>query len=181
LYGVSKLAIDNWVATQNFKHPVQGMRFFNVYGRREGHKNQPSPVRRYLVQGIQQRRLTVYQHNDRLGSRDFISVDDCIDAMIRLKDSKVSGVFNIGTGRQLTFKDVAHAIQKHFGIESVQVQIVPMPDDMVKTYQWESRANLDKLKSVLPDWNPQTVEEWLDKNFAQLYNTIQEELRNEQN
>jgi ADP-L-glycero-D-manno-heptose 6-epimerase len=176
LYGVSKLAIDNWCATQEFTVPVQGMRFFNVYGRNEGHKNQPSPIRRYMEQALTQRRLTVWHHEGRLGSRDFISVDDCIDAILRLKQARVSGVYNIGTGRQLTFKDIAESIQRRVGVANAQVMTVPMPDHMIEKYQWESRADLNKLKSVIPDWNPKTVDEWLDINFDMLYNKVQKEI-----
>jgi len=175
-YGVSKLTIDMWCAEQNFGYPVQGMRFFNVYGRNEGHKNQPSPIRRYVEQAITQRKLVVWQHEGRLGSRDFISVDDCIHAMMRLKEAKVSGVYNIGTGRQLTFKDIATSIQHKVGIENAQIMTIPMPDDVVKNYQWESCANLNKLKKVIPDWNPQTVDEWLDNNFDNLYNKVSKEI-----
>lgn len=176
MYGVSKLAIDNWCATQNFTVPVQGVRFFNVYGRNEGHKVQPSPIRRYIVQAIQQRELTVYQHEGRLGSRDFISIDDCINAMLRLRDAGVSGVYNVGTGYQQTFKDIAESIQQRFGVENVKVVVVPMPEHMVKTYQWESRANLTKLKEAIGAWRPQTVDEWLEENFETLYNKILKEI-----
>ena len=176
MYGVSKLAIDNWCATQDFSVPVQGMRFFNVYGRNEGHKNQPSPIRRYIEQSITQRRLTVWSHEGRLGSRDFISVDDCILAMMRLKEAGVSGVYNIGTGRQLTFKDIATSIQRKVGVENAQIMTIPMPDSVVKNYQWESLANLNKLTQVIPDWNPQTVDAWLDLNFDMLYNKVQKEI-----
>ena len=175
-YGVSKIAIDMWCAEQKFTVPVQGVRFFNVYGRNEGHKNQPSPVRRYIEQSLTQRRLTVYEHEGRLGSRDFISVDDCIRAMIKLKDARVSGVYNIGTGQQLTFADIARAIQRKVGMENAQVMTIPMPEHMVQKYQWESLADLNKLKSVVPDWNPQTVDEWLDDNFETLYTKIKEEI-----
>lgn len=181
LYGVSKLTIDNWVLSKKFSVPVQGVRFFNVYGRNEGHKRQPSPVRRYIEQAITQRRLTVWNHNGRLGSRDFISVDDCIDAMLLLKNTKESGLFNIGTGRQLTFEDIAHSIQRKFGVESVQIQSTPMPDHMVPTYQWESCADIRKLISLLPKWNPDTVDQWLDKNFESLYNKILEEINHVKN
>ena len=175
-YGVSKLTIDNWCAGLDLTVPVQGMRFFNVYGRNEGHKNQPSPIRRYVEQAITQRRLTVWEHEGRLGSRDFISIDDCIDAMMKLKQSKVSGVYNIGTGRQLTFKDIAVSIQRKVGVENAQIMTVPMPDDVVKNYQWESLANLNKLIQVIPDWNPQTVDQWLDNNFDNLYNKVSKEI-----
>lgn len=180
LYGVSKLAIDNWVASRKWDIPVQGMRFFNVYGRNEGHKSQPSPVRRYIEQAISQRRLTVWHHEGRLGSRDFISVDDCINAMLRLKERRVSGVFNIGTGQQMTFKDVANSIQRKLGKENIQVVVAPMPEHMIKTYQWESCASLDRLIATLHKWNPQTVDQWLDNNFEELYNKIQKELNDEQ-
>jgi len=175
-YGVSKLAIDNWCATQNFAYPVQGVRFFNVYGRNEGHKQQPSPIRRYVEQAITQRRLTVWSHEGRLGSRDFISVDDCIFAMLKLKQAGVSGVYNIGTGIQLTFEDIARSIQRKAGMENAQIVTVPMPEHMVEKYQWESSANLNKLKTVISDWNPQTVDQWLDNNFENLYNKVSKEI-----
>jgi nucleoside-diphosphate-sugar epimerase len=165
-----------WCAEQKFTVPVQGVRFFNVYGRNEGHKNQPSPVRRYIENAITTRKLTVWHHNNRLGSRDFISVDDCIKGMLALKDARVSGVYNLGTGQQLTFEDIAKLIQKHMGMDNAQVCIAPMPDHMIEKYQWESLADLNKLKSVVPNWNPQTVDEWLDDNFETLYNKIKEEI-----
>ena len=179
LYGVSKLTVDNWVLSKKFKVPVQGVRFFNVYGRNEGHKRQCSPVRRYIEQAITQRRLTVWEHEGRLGSRDFISIDDCIDAMMALKDTKETGIFNIGTGQQLTFKDIAQSIQRKMGVENVQVVMAPMPEHMVEKYQWESCADLNKLQATI-SWNPLTVDEWLDINFNALYNKVQKELNNEQ-
>ena len=179
LYGVSKLTVDNWVLSKKFKVPVQGVRFFNVYGRNEGHKRQCSPVRRYIEQVITQRRLTVWEHEGRLGSRDFISIDDCIDAMMALKDTKETGIFNIGTGQQLTFKDIAQSIQRKMGVENVQVVMAPMPEHMVEKYQWESCADLNKLQATI-SWNPLTVDEWLDINFNALYNKVQKELNNEQ-
>jgi ADP-L-glycero-D-manno-heptose 6-epimerase len=179
LYGVSKLTVDNWVLSKKFKVPVQGMRFFNVYGRNEGHKRQCSPVRRYIEQAITQRRLTVWEHEGHLGSRDFISIDDCIDAMMALKDTKETGIFNIGTGQQLTFKDIAQSIQRKMGVENVQVVMAPMPEHMVEKYQWESCADLNKLQATI-SWNPLTVDEWLDINFNALYNKVQKELNNEQ-
>jgi ADP-L-glycero-D-manno-heptose 6-epimerase len=169
MYGVSKLAIDNWCAEQRFSVPVQGMRFFNVYGRNEGHKSQPSPVRTYMKRAIAGDPLVVWNHCGRLGTRDFISVDDCIQAMTQLKNTGISGVYNVGTGQQLTFQDIAHSIQRRCG--NVSVLLEPMPEHMVEKYQWESRADLNKLQSAIP-WNPQTVDQWLDNNFDILYNKI---------
>jgi nucleoside-diphosphate-sugar epimerase len=96
--------------------------------------------------------------------------------MLRLKDAGVSGVYNVGTGVQLTFKDIAESIQKRFGVENVQVLVVPMPENMVKTYQWESQANLNKLKAAIGEWNPLSVDDWLEENFETLYNKIQKEI-----
>lgn len=173
MYGVSKLAVDNWVAAQNFTVPVQGVRFFNVYGRNESHKTQPSPIRRYMQQAMAGEPLVVWQHNGRIGTRDFVSVDDCIQAMLRLKDTGTSGVYNIGTGQPLTFYNIAGCVQQRF--DNVPIQRMPMPEHMVEKYQWQSRANLNKLQSTI-DWHPLSVDQWLDKNFDALYNKIQNEI-----
>lgn len=175
LYGVSKLTVDNWCAAQDFSVPVQAVRFFNVYGRNEGHKVQPSPVRRYIVQSITQRRLTVWEHEGKLGTRDFVSIDDCIQAMVRLKDTASTGIFNVGTGVQLSFLDIARSIQKLVGPENAQIVLAPMPLTMAQIYQWESHANLERLKSTI-QWNPQTVDDWLADNFQQLYTKITKEI-----
>jgi hypothetical protein len=89
--------------------------------------------------------------------------------MMQLKAAGVSGVYNVGTGVQLTFADIAHSVQRRF--DNVQVQSVPMPEHMVEKYQWESRADLNKLQSAI-SWNPQSVDQWLDNNFDILYNKI---------
>ncbi len=172
MYGVSKLTIDNWCATQNFSVPVQGMRFFNVYGRNEGHKAQPSPIRRYMAQAMAGEPLVVWDHKGRLGTRDFVSVDDCIQAMMRLKDAGVNGVYNVGTGQPQTFYDIALSVQRR--CNNVPVLLGPMPEHMVEKYQWESCADLNKLQSTI-SWRPQTVDQWLDNNFDKLYNKIQNE------
>jgi nucleoside-diphosphate-sugar epimerase len=122
-----------------------------------------------MKQAIAGQSLKVWHHNGRLGTRDFVSVDDCIQAMMQLKNAEVSGVYNVGTGVQLTFADIAHSIQRRF--DNVQVQSGPMPEHMVEKYQWESRADLNKLQSTIL-WQPQTVNQWLDKNFDNLYNKI---------
>ena len=173
LYAVSKLTIDNWCATQNFKVPVQGMRFFNVYGRNESHKAQPSPIRRYMQQAMAGKPLVVWQHNGRLGTRDFVSVDDCISAMMQLKATGTSGVYNIGTGQPVTFYDIAQSVQRRF--DNAPIQRLAMPEHMVEKYQWQSCADLNKLQSTI-SWAPQSVDQWLDANFDTLYNKIQNEI-----
>jgi nucleoside-diphosphate-sugar epimerase len=97
-------------------------------------------------------------------------------AMLRLKHAGVSGVYNIGTGVQLTFKDIAESVQRKVGVENAQIMMLPMPDDVVKNYQWHSCANLNKLQSVITDWRPQTVDAWLDNNFESLYTKVKEEI-----
>ena len=179
MYGVSKLAIDNWCAAQQFSVPVQGVRFFNVYGRKEQHKRQPSPVRRFLDQAATERKLTVWHHNGKFGSRDFISIDDTIQAMEKLRAAGVSGVYNIGTGKTDTFYDIAKTCQRLQGVASCQLAVVPMPDSMLKTYQWESQAHLDKLLSVIPDWNPESIHDWLERNWQMLYNNTIKDMQNE--
>jgi hypothetical protein len=54
-----------------------------------------------------------------------------------------------------------------------------MPDSMLKTYQWESQAHLDKLLSVIPDWNPESIHDWLERNWQMLYNNTIKDMQNE--
>lgn len=174
LYGKSKLMVDEWVLSNvtNFKVPIQGLRFFNVYGKGEQNKKQPSPIHKFIKDAIEKNEITVYIDThinfgeQTSGWRDFISVDDCVYVMIKLMECKYGGIYNCGSGRHLSFLQVANIIANK-SKTPVKVRLVEMPDEMKRGYQYLTVSDNTLLKYAILDFNPMTVEEWVQNNWKE--------------
>lgn len=161
LYGWSKLAFDRWVTRQISDGRPQpktwaGLRFFNVYGPNEGHKGpQSSVVPHFFGQiGATGTARLFKSHRDGIAdgeqSRDFVHVDDCVEAMIWLLDSKsekISGIYNLGTGTARTFLDLAHAVFAAMGNEA-NIEFFDMPAKLQAHYQYFTQAQMSRLRSA---------------------------------
>jgi len=114
-YGYSKYMMDQIAYKFSKENPelkIIGLRFFNVYGEREYFKAKTSSMVIQLAHQI------LNNCNPRLfdGSenilRDFIYIEDVIQANIKACNSKFNGVFNVGTGIPRSFKDIVDILQK---------------------------------------------------------------------
>jgi len=108
VYAFSKVQLDNlarqW-ARQNPKQIVVGLRYFNVYGPREGHKGAASSMILQLAQQIQRNQAPkIFKHGEHL--RDFVYVKDIVSCTILAATARASGIYNAGSGVPRTFNDI---------------------------------------------------------------------------
>lgn len=151
-YGDSKNDFDKWVLKQS-KFPPHwfGVKFFNVYGPNEYHKNRMASVilHAYKQIGATDAMKLFRSHNpdykDGEQIRDFIYVKDLIKMLeyLRLK-SPESGLYNIGTGKARTFLDLTKATFKAMGKKEC-ISFVDTPIDIRDKYQYYTEANMSKL------------------------------------
>ncbi|MCZ6603923.1 MAG: ADP-glyceromanno-heptose 6-epimerase [Alphaproteobacteria bacterium] len=161
LYGWSKLLFDRWIArivADGGPRPDlwAGLRFFNVYGPNEAHKGPQSSVVPHFfgqIQATGRARLFKSDRDDVEDggqARDFIFVDDCVDAMIWLYQSRNlgngdgSGLYNLGTGTARTFLDLAHAVFAAIG-NKADIEFFDMPTELKAHYQYFTQAPMDRL------------------------------------
>lgn len=115
VYGFSKLAMDHLAClfcAQNPTMRVIGLRYFNVYGPREYFKNTTaSMVLQLGLQILSGKTPRLFYGSDKI-VRDFIYVDDVIQANIKAAISGKSGLYNVGTGTPRSFQDIADILQK---------------------------------------------------------------------
>lgn len=115
VYGFSKLSMDNLATEfciQNPKMSVIGLRYFNVYGPREYFKNTTaSMVLQLGLQILSGKTPRLFTGSDKI-VRDFIYIDDVVQANIKAATSGKSGVYNVGTGKPRSFQDIADILQK---------------------------------------------------------------------
>ena len=118
-YGYSKYAMDqiaNRFMQQNPEMSIVGLRYFNVYGPREYYKAKTaSMVIQLGHQILDGKAPRLFKGSDQI-LRDFINIEDVVQANIKACNPKQSGVYNVGTGSPRSFQDIADILQK--GLEA---------------------------------------------------------------
>ena len=138
---------------------IKIMRIFNTYGPRM-HPNDGRVVSNFIVQALKGNDITLY--GDGSQSRSFCYVDDLIDGMIRLMNSRetFTGPVNIGNPNEFTIHELALKIIQLTGSNS-KIVFMPLPSDdptqrqpditlAKKELQWEPKIMLEEglLKTI---------------------------------
>ncbi|GGB89465.1 ADP-glyceromanno-heptose 6-epimerase [Dyadobacter sediminis] len=154
-YGDSKNEFDIW-ALQQEKKPFfwAGLKFFNVYGPNEYHKGRMASVVFHAYNQIKatEKMKLFRSHNpdfkDGEQMRDFIYVKDLLDVCIFLMHHrKNSGIYNLGSGRARTFKDLVTST--FLAMEKApDISYIDTPEDIRDKYQYFTEANMGKLRSI---------------------------------
>ncbi len=159
LYGWTKHAFDLRVAAAlaaGEAAPPQwaGLKFFNVYGPNEYHKDRMISVVKVKHDEVSAGQPARLFRSDRAGladgaqRRDFIWVGDVVDVMLWLLDRPaVSGLFNLGTGTARSYLDLAHAVCDAAGRPRA-VEFIDMPAALHGQYQSFTEARMDRLRAA---------------------------------
>ena len=154
-YGDSKNEFDIW-ALQQEKKPFfwAGLKFFNVYGPNEYHKGRMASVVMHAYNQINKtEKMKLFRsHNpdfkDGEQMRDFVYVKDLIDVCIFfMHHRKNSGIYNLGSGRARTFKDLVTSTFNAMG-KTPDISYIDTPEDIRDKYQYFTQANMSKLRSI---------------------------------
>ncbi len=128
---------------------IKVARIFNTYGPRM-HPNDGRVVSNFVVQALLGRDLTL--HGDGLQTRAFCYVDDLIDGLVRLMQSKdaVTGPINLGNPQEFTILELAHIVLDLTASKSRLVHR-PRPEDD----PCQRRPDISKAEELL-GWQPTT-------------------------
>ncbi len=158
-YGWSKHLFDRWVMRRlavEAPAPSQwaGLKFFNVYGPNEYHKEGQASVAFHLFGQLSRgepAKLFQSHHPDYADGgqlRDFIWVGDCVDVMLWLYDNPaVNGLFNVGTGKARSFADLARAVFAAMD-RPENISYVPTPEAIRDKYQYFTEATTARLRAA---------------------------------
>src|SRR5690625_1949124 len=156
-YGWSKHVVDIWALDQRKKPPFwAGLKFFNVYGPHENHKNRMASVVYHAFHQIKEtRKMKLFKsHNHKFKDgeqlRDFIYVKDLVKIikfMMQNSTSLNSGIYNVGTGNARSFKDLSEAVFKTLNLKT-EIIYIDTPQDIRDKYQYFTEAEMEKLKNA---------------------------------
>jgi len=148
VYGFSKLSMDH-LSRKYMKESdisIVGLRYFNVYGAGEYFKNTTaSMVLQFGHQILAGKNPRLFEGSDKI-LRDFIYVEDIIQANIKAMNPKESGVYNVGTGKARSFQDIVDILQLELGT-SLECEYIPNP--FVGSYQFHTEADIQATKDGL--------------------------------
>lgn len=163
LYAYSKYLFDLYVRAHqsDSTNTVVGLRYFNVYGPREFHKQRMASVvlhfsRQLFDTGV----VNLFDGSDGYGPgeqrRDFVHIEDVVKVNLHyLTGDPITGIFNVGTGHSRSYNDMARAVinawRQHIGTENdsteKKINYVPFPDALVGKYQSFTEADIRQLRA----------------------------------
>jgi len=147
-YGYSKYMMEQIARQYGKENPdmvIVGLRFFNVYGPREYYKAKTASMVIQLGHQILSGKAPRLFNGSNKIMRDFIYIDDIIQANIRACDTTKSGVYNVGTGKPRSFQDIADLLQQELGTD-LGTEYFPNPYD---SYQMDTQADISTTQTNL--------------------------------
>jgi ADP-L-glycero-D-manno-heptose 6-epimerase len=154
LYGKSKLMVDIWARDGGYLDRAVGLRYFNVYGPNEQHKeHMQSVIAKKFPQVHEKGYIELFksEHQDFQDGeqdRDFLYVKDAVAmTLFFLEKPNLGGVYNIGTGKAQTWNDVAAAMFSALN-KKPDIRYVGLPANLKDQYQYHTQADMRKLKAA---------------------------------
>ncbi len=173
MYGYSKQMFDLWLRKMGIAEKVVGLKYFNVYGPNEYHKEtMRSVVHKAFEQIRDTGKVKLFksyreEYKDGEQMRDFIYVNDAVDMTLYFMENRdTNGLFNVGTGKARTWNDLVTAVFKAIGKEP-NIEYIEMPEDLRDQYQYFTEAKMDKMR-----------EAGYDKEINSLENGIEDYVKN---
>ena len=147
---------------------VKVVRIFNTYGPNM-HPDDGRVVSNFIVQALKGEDITIY--GDGLQSRSFCYVDDLLDGMVKMMDSREGfyGPVNIGNPTEFTMLELAEEVLKQIG-GAAKLVYLPLPADDPK----QRKPDISLANSEL-GWEPSVdLAAGLGKTIAYFRKTLEQ-------
>jgi ADP-L-glycero-D-manno-heptose 6-epimerase len=154
VYGYSKFLFDQYVRRilPAADSQIVGLRYFNVYGPRESHKDTMASVAFHNHNQIKNEGVVrLFEGCDGFGDgeqrRDFIFVGDVANVNLWFMDhANCSGIFNLGTGNAEPFNEISKAVIDWH--QKGKIEYIPFPDHLKGRYQSFTQADISALRQA---------------------------------
>ena len=154
MYGYSKQLFDLWAIGNKLTDKIAGIKYFNVYGPNEYHKeDMRSVVNKAYDQIKETGKVKLFKsenplYKDGEQKRDFIYIKDAVEmTLFFLFNREKNGIYNVGSGKARTWnalvKSIFNALDKPINIDYVE-----LPDHLKTKYQYFTEADISKIKKA---------------------------------
>lgn len=165
LYGVAKFAAEKLfeIYYRLYNLPYIIFRYSNVYGPGQKPNKQGSLIANFIDQISRDKQPTINGRGEQ--TRDYIYIDDVVNAnFLAIKMNKV-GIYNVGGGIEISINDIFYKICKIF-----RKKIKPKYNPLIKGEVKRSLLEIKKIKRDL-DWQPKIS---LDVGLKKIINYLKD-------
>ena len=154
LYAYSKQRFDCYAQRRGWLSSIVGLKYFNVFGPNEAHKDDMRSVADKAFHQIDAKGTVnlfksyhpEYAHGEQ--RRDFLYVKDAVAMTLHLaENSSAAGLYNLGAGQAHTWKDLVTPIFEALG-KPVDIRFIDMPETLKAKYQYYTCADIAKLRAT---------------------------------
>ncbi|HUC37247.1 MAG TPA: GDP-mannose 4,6-dehydratase [Acidimicrobiales bacterium] len=141
-YGVSKKSAIDYLYAYRELHAIEfcALALANVYGPRQDPHGEAGVVAIFADHLLRAEPVTIYGDGEQ--TRDFVYVDDVVDAFVRAATRGGGLVLNIGTGREVSVNELARAMAQQAGVRKRPVHAPPRPAELLRNALDPERAAL---------------------------------------
>jgi len=158
-YAWSKYLFDRYAFKHRHSSFVQGFRYFTVYGKWQHLKSDPNALYKWRQQAKKEGKITVWKGAEKI-KRDWVWVGDVVKLHWDFINTvKGSGIWNVGTGLNHSYIDIAEYIAEQ---EGVPLEYNDVEAELRPFYRDNALADLRHLKETIGKRSWLNVYEWLD-------------------
>lgn len=151
-YATSKLAFDEFAKgfAEESESKVFGLRYCNVYGPGEAHKGRrASMILQLALQMMGGNRPRIFRGGEQ--KRDWVYINDVVEANLACLESEVGGVFNVAGGRGVSFNYLVGVLNESMGLR-LEPEYIECP--FGESYQTNTECDISMAAEVL-GWRPE--------------------------
>jgi len=166
-YGIEKFVFEHYLYFYKKEYGLDYLilRFANIYGPRQNSKGEAGVIAIFCDKIMRKEKVVI--NGDGNQTRDFVFVEDVINANILGIEKNKSGIFNVGTSKETNVNDIFHELNKVFGLKAQEIHGPQKAGE-------QKRSCLDfvKIKKEL-GWEPKydigsglfKTQKWFKENF----------------
>lgn len=154
VYAFSKLTKEKLAAAwcSETGLPIVGLRYFNVYGPGEDHKGKFASMIHQLAKQMRQgKRPRIFTAGEQ--KRDFVYIDDIIQANLRAMEYRSHGVFNVGSGAAFSFNQVVQRLNQVLGT-NLEPDYFENPYSFTQDHTEADLTNAREQLGYTPEFDP---------------------------
>jgi UDP-glucose 4-epimerase len=161
-YGVSKKVVADYLTAYRELHNLEftALALANVYGPRQDPHGEAGVVAIFAGRLLSGQPCIIY--GDGSQTRDFVFVDDVVDAFARAADRGGGLVLNIGTGTETSVNELYRALVAHAGLDSAAVRAPARSGELQRScldpgraaihLGWKPWTSVDDGTAAVLDW-----------------------------
>lgn len=166
VYAFSKMLCDQLAgrAWKEYKIPVTGLRYFNVFGLREQYKGKAASMIYQLAQQMRSgKRPRIFSDGGQ--SRDHIYVKDVVSANLKAFEAAKNGIVNVGTGKATSFNRLIEVLNEVLGTSLAPDYF----DNPYAFYQNKTQADMSRAKKLIGFEARYSIEEGIRDYLTAFY------------